>query len=337
LLTTTCAAAKSLNIMNSYQRKVSGAIGFISSEKTEKANTALYLHYSASRSDYVASTDVPETNNGYKQVAVLGYIMLNYPMGTYEVAELNKFWSGKHTDIGVVPFASNRDLNMLCEGSCGFRKRGGVIGYMHVGTCELCNIVISPSYGAKGGPGCPYTCPRGTSWGTAVYKFDNSAFLPMAAKQSEAMGIINSYGWQGSGAPPHMTFAYYCCLTPSDFCKIREVYDEFDWEANPVKVEYSKVVANVDKQGRASMVVDVNQATQDRMLALWNKVNAKIGEKGVHGYLSRDKQYVYHNTLKQVDYTNYPIDHATADINQKITSWTEPIQVNERPETRFCR
>ena len=55
--------------------------------------------------------------------------------------------SGSNSDIGVVPFASNRDLNYLTDG--GFRKRGSVLGYMHVGTCDLCNIVMSPSYGAK--------------------------------------------------------------------------------------------------------------------------------------------------------------------------------------------
>lgn len=120
LLTVTCSAAKALGISNNYQREQASAIGFISGiflpskyhcirmhfstlrlilhgspaeSKTELANTALYLHYSSSRKDYVASTDKPETNNGYVQLATLGYIMWNYPMGTYDISELNKFWS----------------------------------------------------------------------------------------------------------------------------------------------------------------------------------------------------------------------------------------------------
>lgn len=339
LLTVTCSAAKALGISNNYQREQASAIGFISESKTELANTALYLHYSSSRKDYVASTDKPETNNGYVQLATLGYIMWNYPMGTYDISELNKFWSGSNSDIGVVPFASNRDLNYLTDG--GFRKRGSVLGYMHVGTCDLCNIVMSPSYGAKGGPGCPDTCPRGTNWGTAVYNFKGGAFDAMAEKQGEAMDIINSYGYQGSKAQPHMTFAYYCCLTPSEFCQIKQVYQEFDWATNPVKIEYERAFANVDKSGRASIVADVDEATQDRLLALWAKVEAKITEKnqGISaraGYTNRDKQYLYHNTLKQLAYTDYPIDYAVADINKKIPVWTKPITVNEKPETRFC-
>ena len=73
----------------------------------------------------------------------------------------------------------------------------------------------------------------------------------MAEKQGEAMDIINSYGYQGSKAQPHMSesscashatelathwvraaFAYYCCLTPSEFCQIKQVYQEFGMQ-NP--------------------------------------------------------------------------------------------------------
>ena len=78
-------------------------------------------------------------------------------------------------------------------------------------------------------------------------------------------------------------------MSRSDLCTIRKVIDQFDWAGNPVTVAYSKAITNVDKPGKSSMVVDVTEQAQQDLLALWNKVEAKINEAGVAGVYNRDK------------------------------------------------
>eukprot|EP00931_Biecheleriopsis_adriatica_P056487 TRINITY_DN33471_c0_g1_i1.p1 TRINITY_DN33471_c0_g1~~TRINITY_DN33471_c0_g1_i1.p1 ORF type:complete len:534 (+),score=62.14 TRINITY_DN33471_c0_g1_i1:128-1729(+) len=338
ILTITCEAATAAGIHDDYELLDALPVAFISPNQTEIADRLLHLHYSEKRKDYVTTAKEPETHNGYVTIASLGYISSVYVRGEYGIAEISRFWSSSNTDIASVPFANNNLLNDLIGQPNAFRSRGGVEGYVAVGTCSLCNTVMSPSYGAEGGPGCPYRCDWGKHSGTAVYKFDEDAFLPMAANQERAEKIVEAHGTpRKEYSKPHMSFAYYCCMSSQDLCKMKQVLDDFDWASHPTKVEYDKVVVNVDRPGYASMVVQVTKDTQLRMLELWSLLNLKFMEAGVSEVYPREKQYMYHNTLVQVSYPSFRVDETVRSINKQITNWTLPIMVAEKPEIRFCQ
>jgi len=337
-LTTTCEAAAKAGLQNDYQALAGGAVGFISPTKSDTADAPLYLHYNAARKDYATTTRGPES--GYKKVATLGYIQSKYQLGVYNMAEVSQFWSGKNKDIATAPFAAKATLKDMRGGADdGFRERGKVLGYWAIGNCKWCNTAMSPTFRSTAHVGCPYTCRSGTMSGSSVYNYHSPEFSTMAGKQRKAARILRTFGRLNKVAPPHMSFAYYCCLSKKDLCKVRRVLQNFDWAANPVQVSYLKAFANVDQPrggGKASMVVDVDDATQQNMLGLWDKVTAEINKAGVKGIFPRSKQYWYHNTLTQVSYTSYSTDAALNAVNEAIPFWTQPLKVNQRPEIRFC-
>ena len=219
----------------------------------------------------------------------------------------------------------------------------------------------SETFPSEGGPDCPQRCARGTHsyythfWlgrpvvGGVLYSrglvprdtalaFEHGFNLSKWQEQmNEGTAIMRKLGHVLStdamagvqltnGFPYHLSFNYFCCYTPYQWIRIKEVlrYSRSLW--NKVqKVTWDRVVCRIDgpsKTDQISLILLADDASNKRLMRWIGEVEARLLHAGLPVHVSRSKQQPFHVTLGTVNgSSDYPVDKALDEINAKLHSW----------------
>lgn len=331
---------------DSYELVYEHPVAFGSSANSTSTSVPLNLYWSEERSDLQTTDwDVRTLNKhggNYTSLGKIAWLSNDpemMPIPRSQVPLLLSY-SGARTDAVTSPF-NFADINNI-PAFCNATKLGFVgkrlLGYAGHGNCTQCDTRLAAAFPSLGGADCPDACSAGTSSFTAIYRVGHiqSGAADFFRKSMLAAGQeLAKFGPTDvleSGGQLHVSFQYLCCYSPQQKASIRKVLSSLAWPE--LNISFSSPVWRIDntivpsspksKGHHYSIIVLLDQESDDRMQSWVSEVEQRIREQGIPIRFSRSVQQPFHSTLGVVNGLEFPLETALAAVNTVVRphSWT---------------
>ena len=319
----------------------------------------LKLFYSETKDDILQSTSFPKEGD-YKYITTIGALALT-PGSGYTAAKyvpLTSSYNSIHTDTCIAPLSPN-DLNqLLFKDTTTIEYRYDKIdAFAYRGkSIEICQVGMSEAFPSEGGADCAYECNKygqkhlssfDTTYHLSSMNTPATATHSLEENMNKADDIILSFTNNNNsnnndvvvtprsdGTRIHVSFNYFCCYTKSDQLKVEIALRKFQWPT--IEVNFDKPVWRIDSDANTiqhySIIILLDDASQTKMHALMNDVEAAIRAEGVDIHVPRKEQEPFHSTLGVVNGANFPAITALNAINAAIPpgTWNKtPIKLSK--------
>ena len=301
----------------------------------------LRAYWSAERRDIQTTTqsiqEVNENGGNYTALQTVGLVAVALTAGTSanQFVPLRLAYDSVRQDAASAP-VNGADLNRALAHAA--YSTGRAIAFVRKSDCQACNVSMSEAFPSAGGADCAFPCAGpDLQCETTTYRLGqihSSSAAAFVGAMASAGGVLKSFGQAHveGGLNLHMSLNYFCCYDASELSTIRAVLERVQWPTLNVSFDRpawrlnghgtgTPTIANTDHM---SMIVMLDSASQTRMLAFAESIEARIRSAGIDVHVPRREQEPFHATLAVVSGTAYPAVAALEAVNAAVPpgSWT---------------